>query len=110
MTPEEIEAAQREIDSEPDEEWEGIQAEVYQFLLAYVGRKDPDLGVVQEKDVNRLVFNTVCNSAEQKIVDYGATHPKASFSDFYKLLKPLSPKQREVIEGHPDYGEDVWGR
>lgn len=64
-----------------------MESELRAFLSRYIGQGELKKDKVQQDDVDMLVFAAVGDHVEQEIIDYGTTHPDASFWDFLNLTK-----------------------
>lgn len=58
------------------------------FLQQYIGTGVLEKDLVQEDDVEMLVYGACVDGSAQEIIDYGTAHPEAPFWDLLKLLKP----------------------
>ena len=65
------------------------------FLQQYIGQGALKKDLVQEDDVEMLVYSACSDELAvaadiraEEIIDYGIAHPEAPFWDLLKLLKP----------------------
>ena len=58
------------------------------FLQQYIGQGALKKDLVQEDDVEMLVYSACTDGSAEEIIDYGIAHPEAPFWDLLKLLKP----------------------
>lgn len=58
------------------------------FLRRYIGQGEQKKDLVQQDDVEMLIFDAKIQGIEQEIIDYGTAHPDAPFWNFLKLGKP----------------------
>ena len=58
------------------------------FLQQYIGQGALKKDLVQEDDVEMLVYSAWTDGSAEEIIDYGIAHPEAPFWDLLKLLKP----------------------
>lgn len=56
--------------------------------------------MVQEDDIEMLVYGACIDGSAQDIIDYGTTHPDAPFWELLKLLRPglYGVTQAELLE------------
>ncbi len=65
-----------------------MEEKLREFLQRYIGQGVLKKDLVQEDDVEMLVYGACIDGSAQEIIDYGTAHPEAPFWDFLKLLKP----------------------
>ena len=58
------------------------------FLQRYLGQGEQKKDVVQEDDIEMLVYGACIDGSAQDIIDYGTKHPEESFWELLKLLRP----------------------
>ena len=64
-----------------------MEKKLRRFLEQYIGQGELKKDKVQQDDVDMLIHSAVDDHIEQEIIDYGTTHPDASFWDFLNLTK-----------------------
>ena len=77
-----------------------MEEKLREFLRRYIGQGNQKKDVVQEDDVDMLVFAAVDFGIEKEIIDYGMEHPDEPFWNLLKLLVghtgPHSMTQEEI--------------
>lgn len=74
------------------------------FLQRYIGQGVEQKDLVQEDDVEMLVYGACIDGSAQEIINYGTAHPEAPFWDLLKLLKPglYGVTQEELLADDED--------
>ena len=74
------------------------------FLQRYIGQGVEQKDLVQEDDVEMLVYGACIDGSAQEIINYGTAHPEAPFWDLLKLLKPglYGVTQEELLANGED--------
>lgn len=65
-----------------------MEEKLRKFLQKYIGQGVQKKDLVQEDDVEMLLYSARVEGIEQEIIDYGTANPEAPFWDFLKLGKP----------------------
>ena len=74
------------------------------FLQHYLGQGEQKKDLVQEDDIEMLVYGACTDGSAQDIIDYGTAHPEAPFWDLLKLLRPglYGVTQEELLKDDED--------
>lgn len=81
-----------------------MEEELRVFLQRYIGQGVEQKDLVQEDDVEMLVYGACIDGSAQEIINYGTAHPEAPFWDLLKLLKPglYGVTQEELLANGED--------
>lgn len=81
-----------------------MEEKLRDFLQRYLGQGEQKKDLVQEDDVEMLVYGACIDGSAQDIIDYGTAHPEAPFWELLKLLRPglYGVTQEELLADDED--------